>query len=260
MPTQSYWQRPFAPLAKQAMLVFLIACFGLQTMLVYIDASTVPPLSQEAVVGRQLWHQHNCGSCHQFYGFGGFLGPDLTNAAPRLSDERLQSLLTEGSGQMPAFQLQPAEIAALKTFLIEMDKSGQGQAQAPALEAADPWTTFSGVAREQIPADAADELAGLEAMGNLGCFSTCHMPLQVSGSFPDLVESVATKPESEILQVLDRGRPPAMPDPALEPQQIPQVYRFLSWVQAHRDAVQEEVTRRQSERRMRWLEVPWWEY
>lgn len=241
------------------MLVFLVSCFGLQTMLVYIDASDVEPLTASAVEGRVLWHKHNCGSCHQFFGFGGFLGPDLTNAAPRLTDERLHALLTDGSGQMPAFHLNAAEIAAMKQFLIEMNQSGQGQAQVADLKAVDPWTTFRGVVEDLLP-DGGVEHDGLAAMGDQGCFSTCHVPLQVTGTFPDLVASVASKPRAEILLVLEHGRPPAMPDPALDSAQIEAVYQLLSWVGARRAAVEEEVELRQSRREIRWMEVPWWEF
>ena len=45
-----------------------------------------PPLDDLARAGRALWHDHNCQTCHQIYGFGGFLGPDVTNGAQRLGD------------------------------------------------------------------------------------------------------------------------------------------------------------------------------
>ena len=100
----------------------LVAAFAAQTTLVYLDdaASTFETLTEEAVRGRRLWHKHNCQSCHQIHGFGGFLGPDLTNAAQRLTDERLEEVLTVGVAQMPAFHLNEDERLDLAIFLVNM--------------------------------------------------------------------------------------------------------------------------------------------
>ncbi len=63
--------------------VFLIPVIGfiLQTFLIYSDSTGYKknPLSINAIKGKQIWLQNNCQTCHQIYGFGGFLGPDLTN-------------------------------------------------------------------------------------------------------------------------------------------------------------------------------------
>ncbi len=82
-----------SPATRRTMVVALALAFVVQTGLVYTDdtADNLPSLSEEAQEGWWLWHHHNCQSCHQFFGYGGFLGPDLTNAADRLTDERLQS-------------------------------------------------------------------------------------------------------------------------------------------------------------------------
>ncbi|MHC4841723.1 MAG: c-type cytochrome, partial [Planctomycetota bacterium] len=90
-----------------ALMATLVACFATQTYLVYSDPTGEQneALSEQALAGREIWLGKNCQSCHQLYGFGGFLGPDLTNAAPRLEQNRLKELLTVGSRQMPAFNL-----------------------------------------------------------------------------------------------------------------------------------------------------------
>ena len=67
--------------ARQGLMLALVCAFVAQTWLVYADpAGKRTPLSPLAARGRALWHRRNCQSCHQIYGFGGFLGPDLTNA------------------------------------------------------------------------------------------------------------------------------------------------------------------------------------
>ncbi len=83
-------------LTKKVMLTCLVAAFGVQTVLVYTDERQ-DPLSDIELRGRALWHENACQVCHQIYGQGGFLGPDLTNVASRLEDSRLESLLTVGS-------------------------------------------------------------------------------------------------------------------------------------------------------------------
>ncbi|MHA1544136.1 MAG: c-type cytochrome, partial [Alphaproteobacteria bacterium] len=40
--------------------------------------SAAPP-SLEAQAGQRLFQKKNCIACHQFYGLGGYMGPDLTN-------------------------------------------------------------------------------------------------------------------------------------------------------------------------------------
>ena len=83
------------------MLCVLVACFAVQTGLVYSDDVDLQ-LSQQAIEGRRLFHEKACQVCHQLWGQGGFLGPDLTNSASRVDETRLASLLSVGSGQMPA--------------------------------------------------------------------------------------------------------------------------------------------------------------
>ena len=85
---------------RKILLVSLVLVFFVQTWFVYSDEAgrATPALSAEAARGRELWHEHNCQSCHQIHGFGGFLGPDLTNATLRLTDARLEAVLTGGAG------------------------------------------------------------------------------------------------------------------------------------------------------------------
>lgn len=131
-------------------LVVLTGIFLGQTWMVYVDAAgrQLPPLSPQAMRGRMLWHRHNCQSCHQLYGFGGFLGPDLTNLAQRLQSHaadaggearvevnrmalvgRLDTVLTTGSERMPAFHLAPPEREDLAAFFEELSRTGTGQIQ-----------------------------------------------------------------------------------------------------------------------------------
>ena len=106
---------------EAALKYFLLGAFSFQSWLVYSDPTgRIDALSPEAAAGRTLWMQNGCQTCHQLHGFGGFLGPDLTNAAQHLTRARLDSVLTIGAGQMPAFGFSGSERAALSAFFDAM--------------------------------------------------------------------------------------------------------------------------------------------
>ncbi len=126
---EGFWAQRYSPWAKRPLLGVLVACFLAQTYLVYSDPPPEgQPISNEALAGKRLWQEHGCNFCHQLYGFGGFLGPDLTNAASRVTPSRLKELLRDGLGAMPAFRFSEEQTSALISFLRAMDASGQGQA------------------------------------------------------------------------------------------------------------------------------------
>jgi len=76
--------------------------------------------------GKLLWQEKNCISCHQLYGLGGHLGPDLTNISTQRSPEYIEAFLISGTNVMPNFHLSEQEIEALKAFLKSVDQSGIG--------------------------------------------------------------------------------------------------------------------------------------
>lgn len=78
-----------------------------------------------AAEGKLLWQKKNCTSCHQIYGLGGHLGPDLTNIASKRSREHIEVFLKHGTNVMPDFNLSQQEIDAFQAFFIALDQSGQ---------------------------------------------------------------------------------------------------------------------------------------
>ncbi|MCP4808866.1 MAG: cytochrome c [Proteobacteria bacterium] len=118
------------PSARRAIaLLVLSACFIGQTALVYSDDPGPTQLDATATRGAEVWHEQNCQACHQLYGYGGFLGPDLTNFATRGDEARLGAWLAAGPGAMPAFELPPDDQAALWAWLQAIDSTGVGQAR-----------------------------------------------------------------------------------------------------------------------------------
>ncbi|MDL5051480.1 cytochrome c [Oscillatoria amoena NRMC-F 0135] len=73
-----------------------------------------------------LWQKHNCQSCHQLFGLGGYLGPDLTNcySTPHKGPEYMNAILQSGIGIMPDFGLDSTERAEILEFLKQVDASG----------------------------------------------------------------------------------------------------------------------------------------
>jgi nitric oxide reductase subunit C len=75
--------------------------------------------------GKIIWQQNNCSTCHQIYGLGGYLGPDLTNIYSHPAGiNYLKGIIRGGSKQMPEFKFTDSEMDALLEFLHSVDQSG----------------------------------------------------------------------------------------------------------------------------------------
>ena len=86
------------------------------------EGGTAP---EAACRGKRVWLRHNCTACHQIFGLGGYLGPDLTNAVSRRGDGFVQAIVSHGSGDMPRLDLTAAEVEDLVAYLRYVD--GQGR-------------------------------------------------------------------------------------------------------------------------------------
>lgn len=77
----------------------------------------------------EIWQSKNCQSCHQLYGLGGYMGPDLTNTAgdSSKSEKYMFTLIKYGTGKMPDFQLSDKEVNNVIAFLSWVDKSGKSK-------------------------------------------------------------------------------------------------------------------------------------
>jgi nitric oxide reductase subunit C len=242
----------------------LVAAFVLQTALVYSDPAPGKPLDDLALRGRQAWHRHACNTCHQVHGFGGFLGPDLTNAASRLSEERLRTVLTRGAGQMPAFDLPPEEIAAVGAYLRSLDGMGRGQARHPDLATAtsDPAAPLARAVAAALGASGPPDVArGLELVGSRACWACHAAPGTPAKAAPDLATARERLDEAALLAVLTNGRPEkGMPPPPLAESERRDVASFLAWLSEHRAPVLRAIHDELGARRVALADIPWWEY
>lgn len=88
--------------------------------------ASVSTMSQDAIYGEDLWQKNNCTSCHQLYGLGGYLGPDLTNltSSPFKEKDYVFAILDGDVGAMPPFRFTVKEKEYLYEFLSHVDKTG----------------------------------------------------------------------------------------------------------------------------------------
>lgn len=108
--------------------IVLVCVFVFYNANIYTNKSNYGKirLSAKALKGESLWLENNCNACHQLYGLGGYLGPDLTNVCSTSgkSDEVLKIFMISGVKSMPKFNFNSREQDAILQFLKEIDKTG----------------------------------------------------------------------------------------------------------------------------------------
>jgi len=88
-------------------------------------------MSEAAYKGKLLYHKHNCFSCHQIFGLGGYLGPDLTHVIsnPGKGPAYAAAFLKYGSGQMPDFHMDSLETAQIIAYFMHLDSTARLEKQ-----------------------------------------------------------------------------------------------------------------------------------
>lgn len=219
-----------------------VACsFFVQAALVWTNAGDRPgstvALSSNAREGQTIFRSHGCQSCHALFGMGGFLGPDLTNAARRVPPARFAELLQDGSGPMPAYHLDGLQRAAVFAYLEAINATGQGTPPAPTPDTGPLFA--AGLARWTAQGGAVPGLiaegAQLVATGTCGA---CHRSFAVDSAIraPDLSLAITHLDEASVRQVLAHGRG-AMPAAGLDDRQTDAIIEFLRFLAANRDDV-----------------------
>ncbi len=116
-------------LQKLAVFGGLCASFFAYSSYVYTAGTHVPQplaLTDSVSHGYRLFQQHNCISCHQFYGLGGYMGPDLTNviSSQGIGPLYAREFMRAGTARMPDFCLSERDLDALIAFLEYVDATG----------------------------------------------------------------------------------------------------------------------------------------
>ena len=103
----------------------LFLAFVIYSYFVYTKGSTANAIvmNAEATNGKLLFQKYNCSACHQVYGLGGYLGPELTTVISQhgKGEAYAKAFLKSGSQRMPDFHLSDQEIKDLLEFLKYMD-------------------------------------------------------------------------------------------------------------------------------------------
>lgn len=114
---------------KYILISSLLVSFVIYTSFIYRQpiVHKLPEDTEIVMQGKMIWQKKNCGACHQIYGLGGFLGPDLTNiySAAGKGPVYIRAFVAGGTPVMPSFQLKEQEITALLQYLRHVDASGK---------------------------------------------------------------------------------------------------------------------------------------
>jgi nitric oxide reductase subunit C len=130
---------------RRLIFFVLVALFVVQTGLTWTSSTEVVAgkgtLDAAAYRGRQLYQDFNCTACHQFYGLGGYMGPDLTNVTRAKGKGRDYSIgiILHGTERMPALGVSAAEADDLVAYLDAWAASGTYPVRALNLT---PWGTY----------------------------------------------------------------------------------------------------------------------
>ncbi|GAA4334546.1 cytochrome c [Flaviaesturariibacter amylovorans] len=82
-----------------------------------------PHPTELAMAGKRIFQDYNCAACHQVYGLGGYLGPDLTTAwsDPKRGPRYVEALIRSGGSRMPNFQFTDSQVKELVAYLAFID-------------------------------------------------------------------------------------------------------------------------------------------
>ncbi|WP_339887877.1 cytochrome c [uncultured Flavobacterium sp.] len=109
-------------------LSVLVGLFSIYNFIIYTSESAYKKihLSDKAIKGEDIWLKNNCNSCHQIYGLGGYLGPDVTNVFSKegKGEKYIKTIVNSGINSMPNFNFSEEEKDQLVQFFKEIDQTG----------------------------------------------------------------------------------------------------------------------------------------
>ena len=227
--------------------------------------ATEDPLTDLEREGLEVWRRNNCQSCHQIYGFGGFLGPDLTNRLrDGYIDQGLYTILENGLGRMPALHLSVEDQDAVFAYLQAVNRTGQSQPTPLSARRKVPMRSHFGLLAERWEEETGERCGdpverGVAAWGRLGC-GACHVPFTIGDNLaPDLTASAVNRSEGAVRKILEKGRG-RMPSTDCTSADLEYLCALLEWVADHRTELVEMNDRLLEREAFSWSALPWFEY
>ena len=118
-------------MSKLIIAISLVVMYAVYSLMIYTKGTDVENLSfskkeQETITsGKRLYQEYNCQSCHQLYGLGGYLGPELTTAYSdkHRGEAYMKAMLESGGNRMPDFNLSKKQIDQLIAYLKYVDST-----------------------------------------------------------------------------------------------------------------------------------------
>ena len=113
---------------KAIVLLSLSVCYLLYSAWVYTAGTTGPAINlhpdEAAQRGKLVYQKYNCAACHQIFGLGGYLGPELTTTMSQRGKGEIlaNAFLTGGTAKMPNLHLQQREITDVIEYLKYVDQ------------------------------------------------------------------------------------------------------------------------------------------
>ncbi len=100
-------------------LTVILSSALLFSLYIYTDATRAPAMKEDAAKGKIIFQNKNCIACHQLYGLGGFMGPDLTYVCyePGKGKDYARTFIANGTARMPDFKLSDNETDLLIAYL-----------------------------------------------------------------------------------------------------------------------------------------------
>jgi nitric oxide reductase subunit C len=107
-------------LKKIATISILFVLYAAYSGWVYTTGTDcVKPMEVAAIRGKAIWHNKNCQNCHQIYGLGGYMGPDLTTvtADRNRGIPYARGILMHGTARMPDYHFSERSIEDIIAYL-----------------------------------------------------------------------------------------------------------------------------------------------
>ena len=108
----------------------LVVAFFIYSFTVYTKGTSIDKgeylINEQTKNGKIIFQEKNCIACHQIYGLGGYMGPDITNviSAKGKGTDYARAFLQVGSAKMPNYHFSEKEIDELVAYLTYVDKTG----------------------------------------------------------------------------------------------------------------------------------------